>query len=135
MSLPHRVRERGKRKAAEVTLPSIEALRHGDPMSARVVEQIALGVSTRGYERSLEPTDESIEVRGASKSNRSRAPIDDGGQARAVRLAQPDDVDLVAMSIDGIESRVTGAHRAGVTIDGPRLRSASGRAPPKTRPW
>jgi hypothetical protein len=38
VSLPHpRVRERGKRMAAEVTLPSIEALRRGDPMSARIV--------------------------------------------------------------------------------------------------
>ena len=44
-------------------------------MSERVVEQIALGVSTRGYERSLEPVDESIETRGASKSNASRALI------------------------------------------------------------
>jgi hypothetical protein len=45
-------------------------------MTERVVEQIALGVSTRGYERSLEPVDESIETRGASKSNASRALID-----------------------------------------------------------
>ena len=121
VSLPHpRVRERGKRKAAEVTLPSIEALRHGDPMSARVVEQIALGVSTRGYERSLEPTDESIEARGASKSNASRALID----ATADKLAQfvsrkLDDVDLVAMFIDGIEFAGHSVLIAlGVTIDG-----------------
>ena len=121
MSLPHpRVRERGKRKAAEVTLPSIQALRHGDLMSARVVEQIALGVSTRGYERSLEPTDESIEARGASKSNASRALID----ATADKLAQfvsrkLDDVDLVAMFIDGIEFAGHSVLIAlGVTIDG-----------------
>jgi transposase-like protein len=121
VSLPHpRVRERGKRKAAEVTLPSIQALRHGDPMSARVVEQIALGVSTRGYERSLEPTDESIEARGASKSNASRALID----ATADKLAQfvsrkLDDVDLVAMFIDGIEFAGHSVLIAlGVTIDG-----------------
>ncbi len=73
-------------------------------MSDRVVEQIALGVSTRGYERSLEPVDESIETRGASKSNASRALID----ATTEKLAQfvsrkLDDVDLVAMFIDGIE--------------------------------
>ena len=121
VSLPHpRVRERGKRKAAEVTLPSIEALRDGDPLSARVVEQIALGVSTRGYERSLEPTDESIEARGASKSNASRALID----ATADKLAQfvsrkLDDVDLVAMFIDGIEFAGHSVLIAlGVTIDG-----------------
>jgi hypothetical protein len=54
VSIEHpRVRLRGKGRGGEVTLPSIEALREGDPLSARVVEQIALGVSTRGYERSL----------------------------------------------------------------------------------
>ena len=106
--------------AAEVALPSIEALRDGDPMSERVVEQIALGVSTRGYERSLEPVDESIETRGASKSNASRALID----ATTEKLAQfvsrkLDDVDLVAMFIDGIEFAGHSVLIAlGVTIDG-----------------
>jgi hypothetical protein len=42
-------------RGREVELPSIERLRDGDPMSGRLVEQIALGVSTRGYERCLEP--------------------------------------------------------------------------------
>ncbi len=37
VSLPHpRVRARGKGRGGEVTLPSLEVLRHGDPMSARV---------------------------------------------------------------------------------------------------
>jgi putative transposase len=121
VSLPHpRVRARGKGRGREVSLPSIEALRDGDPMSNRVVEQIALGVSTRGYERSLEPVDESIETRGASKSNASRALID----ATTEKLAQfasrkLDDVDLVAMFIDGIEFAGHAVLIAlGVTIDG-----------------
>jgi putative transposase len=121
VSLPHpRVRARGKGKGAEVTLPSIETLRDGDPMSARVAEQIALGVSTRGYERSLEPVDETIETRGASKSNASRSLID----ATTDKLAQfvsrkLDDVDLVAMFIDGIEFAGHSVLIAlGVTIDG-----------------
>jgi putative transposase len=104
VSLPYpRVRARGKGRG-EVTLPSIEALRNGDPMTERVAEQIALGVSTRGYERSLEPVDSSIETRGASKSNASRTLID----ATTEKLAQfvsrkLDELDLVAMFIDGIE--------------------------------
>jgi transposase-like protein len=121
VSLPHpRVRARGKGRGGEVTLPSIEALRDGDPMSERVVEQIALGVSTRGYERSLEPVDESMETRGASKSNASRALID----ATTEKLAQfvsraLDGVDLVAMYIDGIEFAGHSVLIAlGVTIDG-----------------
>src|SRR6516165_10204578 len=98
-----RVRARGKGKN-EVELPTIEALREGDPLSARVMEQILVGVSTRGYERSLEPVDPELDGRGASKSNASRALID----ATKVRLAEfvsrsLDDVDLVAMFIDGIE--------------------------------
>jgi hypothetical protein len=121
VSLPHpRVRARGKGRGREVSLPSIERLRDGDPMSERVVEQIALGVSTRGYERSLERVDESIETRGASKSNASRALID----ATTEKLAQfvsrkLDDVDLVAMFIDGIEFAGHSVLIAlGVTIDG-----------------
>jgi transposase-like protein len=121
VSLPHpRVRVRGKGRGREVALPSIEALRDGDPMTDRVVEQIALGVSTRGYERSLDPVDESIETRGASKSNASRALID----ATTEKLAQfvsrkLDDVDLVAMFIDGIEFAGHSVLIAlGVTSDG-----------------
>jgi hypothetical protein len=124
VSLPHpRVRERGKCKAAEVTLPSIEALRRGDPMSARVAEQIAAGVSTRGYARSLEPVDPSIETRGTSKSNASRAPID----ATTQRLAQfvsrdLADLDLVALLIECIEFAGHSVVIAlGVTLDGTKM--------------
>src|SRR5438874_388640 len=45
-----RVRKTG---GGEVPLPSVEAFRGADPLSARVAEQIVLGVSTRGYERRL----------------------------------------------------------------------------------
>jgi transposase-like protein len=120
VSLPYpRVRARGKGRG-EVTLPSIEALRDGDPMTERVAEQIALGVSTRGYERSLEPVASSIETRGASKSNASRTLID----ATTEKLAQfvsrkLDEIDLVAMFIDGIEFAGHSVLIAlGVTIDG-----------------
>src|SRR5450755_3427984 len=90
VSLPHpRVRARGRGRGKEVALPSIEALRDGDPMSDRVVEQIALGVSTRGYERSLDALDE---------------------------------VDLIAMFIDGIEFAGHSVVIAlGVTIDGTKM--------------
>ena len=121
VSLPHpRVRVRGKGRGREVALPSLEALRDGDPMSERVVEQIALGVSTRGYGRSLEPVDESIEARGASKSNASRALIDATTEKLAEFVSRKlDDVDLVAMFIDGIEFAGHSVLIAlGVTIDG-----------------
>jgi putative transposase len=117
-----RVRARGKGKG-EVELPSIEALRDGDPLSTRVAEQIALGVSTRGYHRSLEPLDAEIEARGTSKSNASRELIN----ATSDRLAEfvsrkLDDVDLCAMFIDGIEiARRSVLVALGVTIDGTKV--------------
>jgi transposase-like protein len=124
VSIAHpRVRARGKGRGNEVVLPSIEALRDGDPMTERVAEQIALGVSTRGYERSLEAVDATIEARGASKSNASRALID----ATTEKLAQfvsrkLDDVDLVAMFIDGIEFAGHAVLIAlGVTLDGTKI--------------
>jgi putative transposase len=121
VSLPHpRVRACGKGRGGEVTLPSLEVLRDGDPMSARVAEQIALGVSTRGYERSLGPIDETIEARGTSKSNASRALIDATTEKLAAFVSRRlDNLDLVAMFIDGIEFAGHAVLIAlGVTIDG-----------------
>lgn len=117
-----RVRERGKGKR-EVTLPSMEALRQGDPLSARVAEQIALGVSTRGYERSLDPVEPTIEARGASKSNASRGLIDATTEKLAEFVSRPlGDVDLCAMLIDGIEIAGRSVLIAlGVAIDGTKV--------------
>jgi putative transposase len=124
VSIAHpRVRRRGKGKGREVTLPSIDALREGDPLSARVTEQIVLGVSTRGYERSLEPIVDSISARGASKSNASRALIETTAEKLAAFVSRKlDDVDLVAMFIDGIEFAGRSVIIAlGVTLDGAKV--------------
>lgn len=96
-----RVRRRG---GGEVTLPSIEAFQAADPLAARVAEQIVLGVSTRGYDRSLDPAPEQIKSRGTSKSAASRALIDKTVEKLAAFVDRKlDDVNLVAMFIDGIE--------------------------------
>lgn len=118
-----RVRKRGKGRNNEVELPSIAALREGDPLSARVMEQIAVGVSTRGYERSLEVLDDDLVGRGASKSNASRALIDATTEKLAEFVSRKlDDVDLVAMFIDGIEfAKRTVIVALGVTIDGTKV--------------
>ena len=124
VSIAHpRVRRRGKGKGREVTLPSIDALREGDPLSARVAEQIVLGVSTRGYERSLEPVVDSISARGASKSNASRALIETTAEKLAAFVSRKlDDVAIVAMFIDGIEFAGRSVIIAlGVTIDGAKV--------------
>jgi putative transposase len=118
-----RVRERGRGAKKEVELPSITALREGDPLSSRVVEQIAVGVSTRGYDRSLEPLDGDLVSRGTSKSNASRALIDATTEKLAEFVARKlDDVDLVAVFIDGIEfAKRTIIVALGVTIDGTKV--------------
>jgi len=51
-----RVRHQGK----EVTLPCWAELAEEDPLDARMFEQLVLGVSTRGYARSIEPLPEEL---------------------------------------------------------------------------
>jgi putative transposase len=118
-----RVRARGRGVEKEVELPTIEALREGDPLSARVAEQIVVGVSTRGYERSLDPIEPELGGRGASKSNASRALIDATADKLAAFVScRLDNVDLVAMFIDGIEfAGQTVLVALGVTIDGTKV--------------
>jgi putative transposase len=117
-----RVRRKGK-GGKEVELPSVATARATDPMPAHVAEQVVVGVSTRGYGRSLEPLDESLESRGESKSNASRALIEKTTEKLAEFLGRKlDDVVLAAMFIDGIE---IGGHAVvialGVTKDGTKV--------------
>ena len=56
----------------EVPLPTWEHFADADPLTPRAVEQMVLGVSTRNYDRSLEPTPAGLTSRGASKSAVSR---------------------------------------------------------------
>jgi transposase-like protein len=98
-----RVRRKGK-GGGEIELPSVAAAREADPMPAHVAEQVVVGVSTRGYGRSLEPVDESLKTRGESKSNVSRALIESTSDKLEEFLNQKlDEVTLAAMFIDGIE--------------------------------
>jgi putative transposase len=117
-----RVRRKGK-GGKEVELPSVAAARAADPMPAHVAEKVVLGVSTRGYERSLEPVDESLETRGESKSNVSRALVERTTDKLADFLERKlDVVALAAMFIDGI---AIGEHAVilalGVTKDGTKV--------------
>ncbi len=52
----------------ELGLPSWREWSARDPLEQRAVEQMVLGVSTRGYARSLEPLPEGVAVRSISKS-------------------------------------------------------------------
>jgi transposase-like protein len=115
-----RVRRKG---GGEVALPSIEAFRAADPLAARVMEQIVLGVSTRGYERSLEPAPEEVKSRGTGKSAASRALIEKTTEKVTDFLTRRlEEVDLVAMFIDGIEvAKKSVIVALGVTTDGTKV--------------
>src|SRR5258708_36079402 len=69
----------------ELKLPSWREWSARDPLDERAVEQMVLGVSTRGYARSLEPLPEAVAVRGISKSALS-ARVDDGTERKLAAL-------------------------------------------------
>src|ERR1700681_1468419 len=52
----------------ELRLPSWREWSARDPLDERALEQMVLGVSTRGYARSLEPLPETVAIRDISKS-------------------------------------------------------------------
>jgi transposase-like protein len=96
-----RVRSKAGR---EVPLPSLEHFQSRDAMSARVVDQILLGVSTRGYEASLGPVTLDVKTRGTSRSAVSRRFVAASrAKAHEHLTRRLDGLTVVALLIDGIE--------------------------------
>jgi hypothetical protein len=114
-----RVRERDGREAP---LPSLEAFRHQDPLAERVVTQLLLGVSTRGYGRSLE-SPPPRPTRGASKSAASRRLVAATRGKLAAELARRlDEVELIGLLLDGIEiGERTLVAALGITVGGEKV--------------
>lgn len=107
----------------EAQLPTAEAFRALDPLAERVVERILLGVTTRGYVRSIEGPPPEVRRRGTSKSAASRNLI-----ARTRRKLQDDlnhrldGVDLAALMIDGIDlAKRTVVIAIGITTAGDKI--------------
>jgi putative transposase len=97
-----RPRVRG-REGGEVTLPAVAAFRGRDPLTARVLEQILLGVSTRGYAASLEAGPVGVPSRGTSRSAVSRTLIRRTREQVATQLSRRlEGLDLVALFGDGV---------------------------------
>ena len=115
-----RVRSKDGREAA---LPALEEFRDRDPLSERVMNQLLLGVSTRGYEASLEPRPSAVKARGSSKSSASRSIVAKTRQRLSVSLERRlDDLDLIGLLIDGIEvARQTVVVALGITSDGTKV--------------
>jgi putative transposase len=96
-------RPRVRAEGHEVALPTFEAFADTDPLNRRVVEQMLLGVATRQYGRSLEPTGPEIRMRGTSKSAVSRRFVaKTKSQLAAWRSTALDALDLVALLLDGV---------------------------------
>ena len=96
-------RPRVRADGHEVALPTFEAFADTDPLNRRVVEQMLLGVATRQYGRSLEPTGPEVHTRGTSKSAVSRRFVaKTATQLTAWRSTALDALDLVALLIDGV---------------------------------
>jgi putative transposase len=104
----------------EVTLASVARFQAEDPLPERVLNQIVLGVSTRGYGSSLEPAPAGVKSRGTSKSGASRHLVERMGAKLRDYLARPlGEVKLLALMLDGIEvARHTVVVALGITEDG-----------------
>lgn len=86
----------------ELTLPSFAAAKERDPLDARTLEAIALGVSNRDYRRSLEAVPASLDERSVSRSAVSRRFVALSVQQLAEWMSQPlGDLDLRVVQIDG----------------------------------
>jgi transposase-like protein len=97
-------RPRVRSKAGqEARLPSIERFQAEDPLSERVLNQILLGVSTRGYQASLESIPPGVKSRGTSKSAASRHLVARMGTKMRDHLSRRlDEVKLLVLMLDGI---------------------------------
>lgn len=95
-----RIRRKG---GGEARLGAIEAFRQSDALPERVLQQILLGVSTRGYGSSLEPVEPKAQSRGTSKSSAARhLQVRMRATMKAQLVERLDEIKLAALMIDGI---------------------------------
>ncbi|HXN33287.1 MAG TPA: IS256 family transposase [Polyangiaceae bacterium] len=87
----------------DVPLPTWQHFADADPITPRAVEQMVLGVSTRNYERSLEPMPAGMTSRGASKSAVSRRFVGATTQTLTEMMGRDlSDLAICALIVDGI---------------------------------
>jgi transposase-like protein len=101
----------------------VEQFSRIDPLPDRVLEQIVLGVSTRGYGQSLESVPAGARSRGTSKSAASRHLVARTRQRLRQDLCRRlDDVELIALMLDGIEvAKQTLVVALGITVGGTKV--------------
>jgi putative transposase len=117
-----RPRVRGTR-GGEATLPSVARFRDRDPLTARMMQQLLAGVSTRQYEASLDARPSGRRTRSSSKSAVSRSVVRRTRQRLHEQLTRRlEGLEVVALFMDG----VVVAHQTvivilGVTLDGTKI--------------
>jgi transposase-like protein len=98
----------------EIPLPSWEKFAAEDPLNARAVEQMVIGVATRKYARSLESAPIGMKSRGTSKSAVSRRFVAATTEKLSSSLeGSLADLSLAALMIDGL---VCGEHTVLVAL-------------------
>jgi len=107
----------------EATLPSVAAFRARDPLTARMMQQLLAGVSTRHYEGSLEARPSGRPTRGSSKSAVSRAVVRRTRQRLQAYLARRlDGLEVMALFMDGVVvAQQTVIVVLGITRDGGKV--------------
>jgi len=86
----------------EIPLPTWQEVTREDPLEERALEQMLVGVSTRGYARSLEPLPPGGKSLAVSRSSVSRRFVARTTQQVEAFLSRPlDGLDLPVMMIDG----------------------------------
>jgi transposase-like protein len=90
----------------ELELPSFRYAAHRDPLDARTLEAIAIGVTTRKYHRALDPLPAGRRERAVSKSSVSRRFVALTSAQLATWVARPlNDVSVRVLVIDGLHFR------------------------------
>lgn len=96
-----KLRVRSASGGGEMTLPTWEDITREDPLAERAVEQMLVGVSTRGYARSLEPLPPGAESIAVSRSSVSRRFVARTAAKVEEFLSRPLDADFPVVMIDG----------------------------------
>ena len=122
----------------EVRLQTYEHFADRDQLSRVVLERMLAGVSTRRYRRTAEPVGSEVEqtARSTSRSAVSRTFVERTRRALGELMSRRlDDVRLAVMMLDGLELQGrTNVVALGITTEGAKSRSGSGKDRRRTRP-
>jgi len=107
----------------EATLPSVARFRERDPLTARMMQQLLAGVSTRQYDASLEARPSGRRTRGSSKSAVSRTVVRRTRQRLHEQLTRRlEGLAVVALFMDGVVvAQQTVIVVLGITRDGTKI--------------